>query len=66
MRKVIFLLFCWGVCTWAQPVLAQCSICTRSAQQMGPQAAAGLNSGVIYLLAFPILFIVLALIYIKK
>jgi hypothetical protein len=36
-------------------VLAQCSICTKTAQQMGDGPASGLNAGIIYLAAMPFL-----------
>jgi hypothetical protein len=32
---------------------AQCSICTRTAQQMGEKPAAGLNGGILYLAGIP-------------
>jgi hypothetical protein len=32
---------------------AQCSICTKTAQQLGEKPAAGLNSGIMYLAFFP-------------
>jgi hypothetical protein len=32
---------------------AQCSICTRTAQQLGSKPAAGLNSGILYLAFTP-------------
>jgi hypothetical protein len=32
---------------------AQCSICTKTVQQMGNQAAEGFNSGIIYLMLVP-------------
>ena len=32
---------------------AQCSICAKTAQQMGPGPAAGLNSGILYLAFTP-------------
>jgi hypothetical protein len=32
---------------------AQCSICTRTAQQLGDGPATGLNAGIIYLAAMP-------------
>jgi hypothetical protein len=35
--------------------LAQCSICTKTAQQMGEQPAKGLNAGILYLAAMPFL-----------
>lgn len=34
---------------------AQCSICTRTAAQLGDGPAKGLNSGIIYLAAIPYL-----------
>jgi hypothetical protein len=35
--------------------LAQCSICTKTAQQLGQGPASGLNAGIIYLAAMPFL-----------
>lgn len=32
---------------------AQCSVCTKSAQQLGEQPAKGLNKGILYLMAAP-------------
>ncbi|MEJ7766260.1 MAG: hypothetical protein WKF89_00505 [Chitinophagaceae bacterium] len=34
---------------------AQCSICTRTAQQMGERPARALNTGILYLAAAPLL-----------
>jgi len=34
---------------------AQCSICTKTAQQLGEKPAKGLNAGIIYLAAAPFL-----------
>jgi UPF0716 family protein affecting phage T7 exclusion len=34
---------------------AQCSICTKSAQQMGERPAKALNGGILYLAAMPFL-----------
>jgi hypothetical protein len=34
---------------------SQCSICTRTAQQLGEKPARGLNAGIIYLAAAPFL-----------
>lgn len=36
------------------PSLAQCSICTRTAQQLGEKPARGLNSGILYLAFTPL------------
>jgi hypothetical protein len=33
---------------------AQCSICTKTAQQLGEKPAKALNGGILYLAAFPI------------
>lgn len=32
---------------------SQCSLCTRTAQQMGEKPAQGLNVGILYLMAIP-------------
>lgn len=32
---------------------AQCSVCTKTAQQMGEKPARGLNQGILYLMAAP-------------
>lgn len=37
----------------ADAVVAQCSICSKTAQQMGEKPAKGLNAGIIYLMATP-------------
>jgi hypothetical protein len=34
---------------------AQCSICTKTAQQLGEKPAKGMNSGIIYLMLSPFL-----------
>ncbi|HEX6848318.1 MAG TPA: hypothetical protein VF144_15150 [Chitinophagaceae bacterium] len=36
---------------------AQCSICTKTAQQLGEKPAKGLNAGIIYLAATPFLIV---------
>jgi hypothetical protein len=36
-------------------VHAQCSICSRTAQQMGDEPAKSLNAGILYLAAAPLL-----------
>ena len=40
---------------------AQCSICTKTAQQLGEKPAKGLNAGIIYLAATP--FIIAGYLY---
>ncbi|HTE09043.1 MAG TPA: hypothetical protein VK628_09750 [Flavitalea sp.] len=36
---------------------AQCSICTKTASQLGEDAARGLNGGILYLVAAPFLIV---------
>lgn len=52
-RGVVFLLV---LVTFALPLFtsAQCSICTKTAQQLGEGPAKGLNSGILYLMATPL------------
>lgn len=35
------------------PAQAQCSICTKTASQLGRQSAEGLNGGIVYLMILP-------------
>lgn len=37
----------------APGAMAQCSICTKTASELGPQSAKGLNAGILYLAALP-------------
>lgn len=41
----------------AGPLAAQCSICTKTAQQLGEKPAEGMNSGILYLAFTPFLII---------
>jgi hypothetical protein len=55
MKKIFLILFLIGFlnvfnCT---PASAQCSICSKSVQQMGEKPARGFNSGIIYLMLVP-------------
>ena len=43
----IFCMLCF------QNLSAQCSICTKTAQQLGEKPAQGLNAGIIYLASAP-------------
>jgi len=38
-------------------VVAQCSVCTKSAQQLGEKPAKGLNKGILYLMAAPFVIV---------
>lgn len=46
---IIALIFCFIL----TDVDAQCAMCTKTAQQLGEKPAAGLNSGILYLMAAP-------------
>ncbi|MEO6229607.1 MAG: hypothetical protein ABJB11_04355 [Ferruginibacter sp.] len=46
----IILFSCWLLPTTTN---AQCSLCTKTAQQMGEKPAQGLNSGILYLMVMP-------------
>lgn len=56
MKKIVvagvFTLFLSSVFFAAE---AQCSICTKTAQQLGEKPAKGLNAGIIYLASAPFL-----------
>ncbi|MBS1733651.1 MAG: hypothetical protein JST02_10175 [Bacteroidetes bacterium] len=48
------MLFFFLVSLFSQVVsFAQCSMCTKTAQQLGEKPAAGLNSAIIYLMLMP-------------
>ena len=53
MKKffVIILLFLAG--TFTPVANAQCSVCTKTASQMGEKPAKGLNQGILYLMFAP-------------
>ena len=38
-------------------VIAQCSMCTKTAQQLGEKPAEGLNSGILYLMFAPFIIV---------
>jgi hypothetical protein len=49
---ILLSIFCFLLFTF-QFSSAQCSICTKTAQQMGEQPARGLNGGILYLAFTP-------------
>lgn len=49
-KKIYLLLIFVGLAIVAS---AQCSMCTKTAQQLGEKPAAGLNSGILYLMLAP-------------
>ncbi|KYP14605.1 hypothetical protein [Flavihumibacter sp. CACIAM 22H1] len=54
MRPVRWILFLLLLLPFSFNAEAQCSICTKTAQQMGEKPAKALNSGIIYLAATPL------------
>ena len=55
--KIITLLFMVAFIFTVQIAEAQCSICTRTAEQMGEKPARGLNAGILYLAMTPLAII---------
>jgi len=54
MRKRLVYLFCITLCSFSvQFAQAQCSICTKTASQLGDGPASALNSAILYLAAAP-------------
>jgi hypothetical protein len=53
---ILFFTFYFSLFTF-QFVNAQCSICTKTAQQMGEKPAKALNAGIIYLAIAPLAII---------
>jgi len=54
MRKLIAILALLIITAVTTRVAAQCSICTRTAQQLGERPAKALNKGIIYLAFTPL------------
>jgi hypothetical protein len=54
MKSLIILVFGLLLAAAALPASAQCSICTRTAQQLGERPAKALNKGIIYLAVTPL------------
>lgn len=59
-RKLIISSGCLLLTLNSATALAQCSICTKTAQQLGDGPAQGMNTGILYLafLPFPIIGII--------
>jgi hypothetical protein len=52
-RKIFILLLLVFFTLGAQQAVGQCSVCTRTAQQLGEKPAKGMNAGIIYLAFAP-------------
>ena len=53
-KALIIFLCCILLAAGTLPAKAQCSICTRTAQQLGERPARALNKGIIYLAVAPL------------
>lgn len=55
MKKASFIILLVAILSLAthQQAAAQCSICTKTAQQLGEKPAKALNGGILYLAAMP-------------
>lgn len=51
-RRILASIFCLLLLN-STSVLAQCSICTKTAQQLGEGPAQGMNTGILYLAFLP-------------
>jgi hypothetical protein len=49
--KILLVFFCINF--FSAVVHAQCSVCTKTASQLGEKPAKGMNSGILYLMAAP-------------
>jgi hypothetical protein len=54
MKKFVLLFIFCLLFFLANNVSAQCSICTKTASQLGEKAGKGLNTGIIYLMLTPL------------
>ena len=58
MKKIILLGFFLILTSLLnQSVMAQCAMCTKTAQQLGEKPAEGLNSGILYLMFTPFILV---------
>lgn len=54
MKRLLFVMFICAGLLYSMQTNAQCSICTKTAQQMGDKPAKALNAGILYLMAAPL------------
>jgi hypothetical protein len=55
-KQILIVCFLIGFFLFSgHPTKAQCSICTKTAQQLGEKPAKGLNTAILYLAATPFL-----------
>lgn len=54
MKRKVLILLLLIIAGATAPAIAQCSICTRTAQQLGERPAKALNKGIVYLAVTPL------------
>lgn len=54
LKRFLVLTFLLMFLFSAERANAQCSICTKTAEQLGEEPAKGLNSGILYLMLTPL------------
>lgn len=59
MKKTVlkFFLFLVLIININMPLFAQCSLCAKTAQQMGEKPALGINNGILYLIFMPFILV---------
>jgi len=57
MKKTLLIVCLLGTLMVSKDTVSQCSICTKTAQQLGHKPAKGLNTGIIYLMVAPLAII---------
>ena len=56
-KEKIILLLLLLIIFYTNNLHSQCSICTKTAQQLGEKPAQGLNSGILYLMFTPFILV---------
>lgn len=54
MKKCVLFTAIVVICLLSADAQAQCSICTKTAMQLGEGPAKGLNAGILYLMSTPL------------
>jgi len=58
MKKILaILLIIFFIAAYTPAATAQCSVCTKSVQQLGEKPAKALNTGILYLMLTPFLIV---------
>ncbi|RYY44304.1 MAG: hypothetical protein EOO06_18330 [Chitinophagaceae bacterium] len=52
-KQLFFFIFLTALCFVSSELMAQCSMCTKTASQLGEKPALGMNQGILYLMGAP-------------